>query len=60
LLFVYFGLLLSDTKLRKNIRQQIICGDLSGDFSKVMERSADIHGEKIVCDMPVQAFQNIQ
>ena len=42
--------LLPDTKLRKNIPQQIIRRDLSRDLAQVMQGAADVDGEEIAGD----------
>ncbi len=47
--------LLPDTKLRKNIIQQIIRGDLSGDLTEVMKGMADVLGQEVVGDLVVDA-----
>lgn len=42
--------LLPDTKLRKNICQQIVVRYLAGDLTKEMQRLANVHGKEIARD----------
>jgi hypothetical protein len=45
--------LLSDTKIPKNIFQQIIGSDFTRDLSKEIERTANVHRHKIIGDLIV-------
>ncbi len=58
LLLGCFGNLLSDTKLRKNIRKQVIGCYLSSDLTKIVQRLPDIHRHKIARDTRVHAGQH--
>jgi hypothetical protein len=54
------GCLLPDTKLTKNIRQQIIRCNLAGNLTKVVQGPPDIHGQKIIGNLIVQACEYIE
>ena len=52
--------LLSDTELTENISQQIVCGDFTGDLTKVVKRTADIHRQKVVGHQLIQSTQHLK
>ncbi len=52
--------LLPNTKLTKNIRQQIICRHLPGNLPEVMQRPSDVHGEEVVGHLTVQSGEDIE
>lgn len=58
LLFVLgiFELLLSDTKILKNIPQNFVGGDVAGDGAEVVEGFAQVLGDKVSGEGSVQAF----
>lgn len=49
---------LPDTKLRKNIPQQIIRRNLARDLTEVMQGSADVNRQKVTRDVIFQSCQN--
>ncbi len=51
--------LLSDTKLGKNITQQIICSNLTCNFPKVVEGEADVLGQEVPGNAIVYSLQYI-
>jgi hypothetical protein len=50
---------LPDTKLRENISQKVVGGDLSRNLSEEMKGSTDIHGKEIIGDFLIQTTQYI-
>src|SRR5690606_15727272 len=52
--------LFADTEVSKNVLQQVIGSNLSGDFAEEMERAADIHRDKIIGDLIVQTGEDVQ
>ena len=51
--------LLSDTELPKDVSQKIISGNLTGDFSQVVEGTPDVHGHKVIGDLTINTIDDI-
>ena len=51
--------LLSNTELTKNILQQVLCGDLSGDFPQMMQGLPDVQGKQVISDSIGDTGQHI-
>ncbi len=48
--------LLTNTKLRKDIRQQVVINDRSGDFAEVVEGQADVLSQEVTGDAHIQSI----
>jgi hypothetical protein len=46
---------LSDAKLAKDVFQQVIGGDLAGDFAQVEQAPAYVHGQEVGSNLLVQS-----
>lgn len=56
MVFVYFGWLLSYTKLRKYVVQLILGGNSAGDLAEVVQAAADVEGEEVAGQVVVHAL----